>query len=79
MNKWILSGGLAAFLAAGLPWTASYGAPYAPGIRPFLNSGLFIMTGPFPLKRRRTGMRSTTTPLDSHGRPGTGILRSRSF
>ena len=31
MNKWILSGGLAAFLAAGLPWKASYGATYERG------------------------------------------------
>ena len=45
MNKWILSGGLAAFLAAGLPWTASYGAPYAPGDPSFSEQWAFKNCG----------------------------------
>ena len=50
MNKWILSGGLAAFLAAGIPWTASFVAPFARGDPSFFEQRVFYNDGTFSIE-----------------------------
>lgn len=63
MNKWILSGGLAAFLAAGLPWTASYGAPYAPGDPSFSEQWAFYNDGTFSIEEEKNRYAVYDDPL----------------
>ena len=70
MNKWILSGGLAAFLAAGLPWTASYGAPYAPGDPSFSEQWAFYNDGTFSIEEEKNRYAVYDDPFGQPWAPG---------
>lgn len=70
MNKRILSGGLAVFLAAGLPWTASYGAPDAPGDPSFSEQWAFYNDGTFSIEEEKNRYPVYDDPFGQPSAPG---------
>lgn len=65
-----LVGGLAAFLAAGLPWTASYGAPYAPGDPSFSEQWAFYNDGTFSIEEEKNRYAVYDDPFGQPWAPG---------